>query len=248
MIGTLTSSATLTVNGNISASSFTGSVLGTSSWSTTAITASFLPVATYSITSSWATNALTASYVTASKIVGTVASSSYAFTASYFTLPSTITASFTGSLTGSLLGTSSWSNNSVSSSYAKTSSYALSSSYSLTASSLDSSYSYSGSNNGYTTLPGGIIIQWGNASASLNTSNGNGFSMYTGSVTFPKQFTSAVYSITCTPIYTSDVVGLTRYSDAISVTSSSLSDFNVWANNAYNYTAPVVYYWNAIGK
>lgn len=46
--------------------SITGSLLGTASWANSAsqaLTASFLPAGTYSITSSWATNALTASYV-----------------------------------------------------------------------------------------------------------------------------------------------------------------------------------------
>jgi hypothetical protein len=42
---------------------FTGSLFGTSSWATNALTASFLPVNTYNITSSWATNALTASFL-----------------------------------------------------------------------------------------------------------------------------------------------------------------------------------------
>jgi len=88
----------------ISASSFTGSLSGTSSWAinsqtasflpigtysitaswaqsasnaTNAQTSSFLPVGTYSITSSWATNALTSSYVL------NAVSSSFTTTASY---------------------------------------------------------------------------------------------------------------------------------------------------------------------
>jgi hypothetical protein len=88
----------------ISASSFTGSLSGTSSWAINSQTASFLPigtysitaswaqsasnainaqtssflpVGTYSITSSWATNALTASYVL------NAVSSSFTTTASY---------------------------------------------------------------------------------------------------------------------------------------------------------------------
>jgi len=56
------SASGINVNGNISASSFTGSVFGTSSW---------------------ATNVLTASYVSSSNIVGTVTSASYASSASY---------------------------------------------------------------------------------------------------------------------------------------------------------------------
>jgi hypothetical protein len=42
---------------NISATTLTGSLLGTSSWATRAISASFLPVGTYNITSSWAQSA-----------------------------------------------------------------------------------------------------------------------------------------------------------------------------------------------
>jgi hypothetical protein len=69
-IGTSTSVNKLDVVGNISCSvitaslfsgSLSGSVFGTSSWATNALTAAFLPVGTYSITSSWATNSLTAS-------------------------------------------------------------------------------------------------------------------------------------------------------------------------------------------
>jgi hypothetical protein len=70
--GNITATGSLTVTQNITASnisasgtiiatSFTGSLLGTSSWATNALSASFLPVGTYNITSSWSTNALTAS-------------------------------------------------------------------------------------------------------------------------------------------------------------------------------------------
>ena len=69
-IGTNNPIAKLQVNGNISASSFTGSVFGTSSWSTNALTASYAAGggttlttgSTYPITSSWAT--------TSSNIIG----------------------------------------------------------------------------------------------------------------------------------------------------------------------------------
>ena len=85
---------------------YTGSLLGTSSWATNALTASFLPVGTYSITSSWAqsasnaVNARTASFLP----VGT-----YSITASWAT--NALTASY-------IL-------NAISSSFATTSSYAL---------------------------------------------------------------------------------------------------------------------------
>ncbi len=51
-------SGSLIVTGSI-----TGSLFGTASWATNAVTASFLPVGTYNITSSWA---VTASYALAS--------------------------------------------------------------------------------------------------------------------------------------------------------------------------------------
>jgi len=59
--------------GSVTATSFTGSLFGTASWATNALTASFLPVNTYQITSSWAisaSQALTASYVDAQNVVG----------------------------------------------------------------------------------------------------------------------------------------------------------------------------------
>jgi len=64
LTGSYSLTGSLTVTQNISASSFTGSLQGTASW---------------------ASNALTASYVTSSVIVGTVLSASYALTASYIT-------------------------------------------------------------------------------------------------------------------------------------------------------------------
>ena len=70
----------LTVTQNISASSFTGSLLGT------ATTASYIlqaVSASYASTASYVVTALTASYVTASNVVGTVTSASYALTASF---------------------------------------------------------------------------------------------------------------------------------------------------------------------
>jgi len=60
-IGTSTPTNTLQVVGGVTATSFTGSFFGTSSWAQNALTASFLPTGTYNITSSWAQNALTAS-------------------------------------------------------------------------------------------------------------------------------------------------------------------------------------------
>jgi len=55
--------------------SLTGALIGTASWATNALTASFLPVGTYNITSSWAVSASQA--LTASRAT----SASYALTA-----------------------------------------------------------------------------------------------------------------------------------------------------------------------
>jgi hypothetical protein len=62
-IGTSSPTNRLEVAGGVTATSFTGSLFGTSSWAQNAQTASFLPTGTYNITSSWATNALTASFL-----------------------------------------------------------------------------------------------------------------------------------------------------------------------------------------
>ena len=120
----------------------TGSLFGTSSWSTNALTASYGDI-TGSLfgTASWAyssSQAITASYIDATNITtGTLSNTR---------LPSQInvtgvTASFTGSLTGALIGTSSWATNALTASYGNltgslfgTSSWAYSSSQALTAS------------------------------------------------------------------------------------------------------------------
>ena len=80
--GVITAASGLIVTGSIfvsgspdsvTATSFTGSLFGTASWATNALTASFLPVNTYQITSSWAisaSQALTASYVNVQNVVG----------------------------------------------------------------------------------------------------------------------------------------------------------------------------------
>ena len=91
-IGTTTpNSASLTVNGNVWATSFTGSLFGTSSW---AVSASWAPVAT---------TVATASFVTASNVYGpfgsnSILSSSFAQTASYVN-PLNQNVVITGSLT-----------------------------------------------------------------------------------------------------------------------------------------------------
>ena len=76
----------LYVTGSIIATNgFTGSLQGTGSWAQNALTASFLPIATYQITASVATNAITASYVTGSVFTSAnpALSASFAVTASH---------------------------------------------------------------------------------------------------------------------------------------------------------------------
>jgi hypothetical protein len=100
---------------------FTGSLLGTSSWATNALTASFLPVGTYSITSSWAQsasnaiNARTASFLP----VGT-----YNITASWANNAVSASNALTASFVRNAV-TASYVLNAVSSSFATTASHAL---------------------------------------------------------------------------------------------------------------------------
>jgi len=59
---------------------FTGSLLGTSSWATNTLTASFLPVGTYNITSSWATNSISSSLATRNLLTASVSLNTITFT------------------------------------------------------------------------------------------------------------------------------------------------------------------------
>jgi hypothetical protein len=135
-IGTTTpTSASLTVNGNVWALSFTGSLQGTSSFaisSSNATTASFVAIAQ------------TASFVTASNVFGpfgsnSVTSASFAISSSQAqnaqTASFTISASFAQTaISASYASTASFAQTAISSSYASTASFAqtaISSSYAL---------------------------------------------------------------------------------------------------------------------
>jgi len=149
-IGTNNPIAKLQVNGNISGSSFTGSVFGTSSWSTNALTASYAAGggttlttgSTYPITSSWATNAISSSFSTfaVSATSATSANSANTATSASYSLSSSYSLNSTTATSSSFASTSSYNLNSISSSFsvnASTASYvvnSVSSSYSLTAS------------------------------------------------------------------------------------------------------------------
>jgi hypothetical protein len=96
--------------------SFTGSLLGTSSLAANSISSSYALTASFALNAGTTIN--TGSFITTSSF-NTFTASINAFTSSYNT------GSFTGSFTGVLSGTSSYSNQSLSSSYALTASFAL---------------------------------------------------------------------------------------------------------------------------
>jgi len=193
-IGTNNPVAKLQVNGNISGSSFTGSVFGTSSWATNALTASFASNAgsslttgsTYPITSSWANNSISSSFSTTSATATSANTANSATSASY-SLSSSYSVNSTTSTSSSFASTASYNLNSISSSFAATSSYnlnSISSSYALTA-----SFSLNGGGGGTTLTTGStypITSSWSNnattASYALNASGGGGgISYITGS-------------------------------------------------------------------
>ena len=136
-VGTTSPGATLQVQGNVSASSYTGSLFGTSSWANNAVSASaatsitFVPItASYSITSSYA---ISSSYSVSSSIADSIkiiSGSGLYGEASYTGSISGSSAQFI-SITGSLFGTSSWALNAISSSATTTASFAITSSYVL---------------------------------------------------------------------------------------------------------------------
>jgi len=220
----------------INVTGITASHLGTSSWSSNSISASYAPVTlisgnTYTITSSWSNNSLTSSY-----LIGSVTSASYALnstTASVYIgniingqLPSQIsvtgiTASFTGSLVGSLTGTSSWSNNSLTSSYLigsiTSASYALSSSYSTTA---GTASNFLGAiTNGQ--LPSQINITGITASV-VGTSSWSSNSLtasYVSSANIIGTVTSASYSLSAS------------YAPTILITGNTYPITSSWSNN-----------------
>lgn len=104
------------------------------------------------------------------------------------------------------------------------------------------STNFTGSNqslgsNGYQKLPGGLILQWG--SVTVNPAfNG------TQAVTFPTAFSSAVYSVTATPISVTLQAGDKR--DSFSVQSVSTTGFTL--NSAFENITSLTYYWFAVGS
>jgi hypothetical protein len=184
-IGTNNPIAKLQVNGNISGSSFTGSVFGTSSWATNAISSSFSTTsatatsATSATSASYSTNAGTATSATSANTANSATSASYSLSSSYSVNSTTSTSS-------SFASTASYNLNSISSSFAATSSYnlnSISSSYSLTA-----SFALNGGGGGTTLTTGStypITSSWATnaitASYALNSAGGGG-SVQTGNI------------------------------------------------------------------
>ena len=154
-IGTNNPIAKLQVNGNISASSFTGSVFGTSSWSTNALTASYAAGggttlttgSTYPITSSWSTNAISSSFATfavSATSATSATSANTATSASYATVAGSAT-SATSATSANSANTATSASYSLSASYSVNSTTATSSSFASTSSynlnSISSSFS-----------------------------------------------------------------------------------------------------------
>jgi hypothetical protein len=130
----VTMTSPLTVTGSIIATTgFTGSLQGTASWASQALTASFLPVGTYAITASWAQsasnaiNAQTASFLP----VGT-----YAITASWAQSASNAINAQTASFlpVGTYAITASWAQSASNAINAQTASFLPVGTYAITAS------------------------------------------------------------------------------------------------------------------
>ena len=101
------SSASLMVNGNVWATSFTGSLFGTSSWATNAVTSSYIVTAQ---TASYVLNAVSSSFATTASYVLNAVSSSFAtnaLTASYVANASSFPYTGSAIITGSLILTGS---------------------------------------------------------------------------------------------------------------------------------------------
>jgi hypothetical protein len=179
-IGTINpSSASLTVNGNVWATSFTGSLLGTASYASQALSSSFATTASYVLNAVSSSFASTASYWSGSIV--NAASASFASTASYVVTAQTasyvilaqtasyvVTAQTASFVTGSIFTNG---NRALSASYALTSSYvlqAVSASFATTAS-YASTYAPVFPYTGSAIITGSLIVT---GSTSIKQSNG----------------------------------------------------------------------------
>ena len=95
--------------------------------------------------------------------------------------------------------------------------------------------------NGYITLPGGLIIQWGTGSGTFAGQSSS------ATFNFPTSFSSAVYSVTATLINSGSVASTVA---ALQVVSTSTSGATVHSSGyqSGSYTSLTSFYWIAIGK
>lgn len=105
----------------------------------------------------------------------------------------------------------------------------------------------SASANGYTFLPGGLIMQWGFRSGAFSGGSA------TGSVTFPLAFPTACYMVNTTPVYQATGntggglpgdTGTVGVNNVAGQPSTSGFQWN-FRSNSSKYTG---FYWTAIGK
>lgn len=92
------------------------------------------------------------------------------------------------------------------------------------------------SGNGYTTLPGGLILQWGTASVGAGSGS-------TAAVVFSKTLAVPPFSIACT--FNTSAVGGTS---TIYVYNGSTTGFNVARGNSSNLDGFTAFSWMAIGR
>lgn len=99
------------------------------------------------------------------------------------------------------------------------------------------SYVTSEGNNGYCSLPGGLLIQWGRATASSSSSQQN--------FTFPTAFPNNCFVVVPNPTYSGGIPGGAA-SVAVRESTINKTGFSfLYQTNASNYTG---FTWVAIGK
>ena len=74
--------------------------------------------------------------------------------------------------------------------------------------------------NGYTTLPSGLIIQWGNIIISLNSN-----STKSGIITYPFAFPNAIFSVVVTSAQAVDVKTFTKSNATVLITKGNTFPF-----------------------
>jgi hypothetical protein len=214
-------------------SSFTGSLIGTASYATQALSSSF------------ATQALSSSFASTASIA---TSSSFALTASFapsYTLLTTFnsftgsvrTGSFTGSFTGSLLGTASFALQSVSSSFASTASFAPAYTLLTTFNSFTGSVR-SGSFTG--SFTGSVLgtASYANQALSSSFASTSSFAPNYTLLTSFNSFTSSYNTGSFTGSFTGSVLGTASYANQ-ALSSSFASTASIATSSSFTLTASV---------